>query len=965
MEEAIALMSVRMHCTGTFRARSFRSVAMLLAALGACGCMPNDDAERRSPVVERVQGPSSRSGPDNPGALLRITAAEVNAAGHPVVTFAVKRPDGTPHTMLANWGNVSFTFAKLAPRTRYESGHDWQNYLLRARSPGAVGDQVLGAAALTVQGANTETVGLGAAAEANARLEHLGGGIYRYTFALDVNNARVTIPGLAKQITCMRNGAVNNLGDLCWHVDGTALPAGSRVVANGPADADDEYVVDYDPGLTHRVAAFIGGFEVDAFNRTVAANAWYDFVPDGSPLRVTRDIVTVESCNNCHERLAMHGGSRVETHLCVTCHNPGTLDANSGRSNDFKQMVHKIHRGATLPSVATANIPYFLRNSDGFDWSGVKFPQAVHEGGAGSFGIDNCLKCHMGADSKAAVLKLAQNDAAVVDRLKLAKVTRDGDLWRQRSVEACSSCHDDVVWWKGAAAEKLPGMLGQRYGATATYTDGLPAGDWRTKAHPGGTTTTGRWAGCASGSCHGDIGIPLASVTMSLGDKGSRAIHRIHLGFTRAAIRSDLLETQIAEASLGGDDGNGHTPLSIRMRVWDKAQNKALVHGEDANFAFQFVIGWKAQGEADYSQSSHDLWPGRTFDVTPNWSAAEGPDRDGYYTTVVKLPSAKLPASGTGTVATQNGFAVTPGSDPNPLKRGVVQLFGTWGAETHHRKGQTQPYPPANPDLPAVRPLHVTKAFSIGGAPVEPRRVVVDAMETCGSCHLRFAKHGPSGRNNPQLCVMCHNPNNTDVSNAARQGRLGEYDGKKEESKDFKRMVHAIHASAKRETGYQLRSTVFGVNTRAEEKALTTDTLIARNSHFPTGRSVGNCAACHVKTGPAADAPYTFELSALPDTLMGSSVRTGLHPEGDVPSAAGAYPGLAADMNLLANHTKFSPIMSTCTSCHDSAAVRTHTQNMGASEHASFSNPDPDGEMCRFCHGPGGVRDIRSVHPVK
>ncbi len=953
------------HWTGMPRVRPCWLIAVVLAMFAATGCMPGGDSDRRSANVEDGQGPLSRSGPDDPDNLLRITGAEVNAAGHPVVTFEVKRPDGTPHTLLATWGNVSFTFAKLAPRTRYEAGHDWQNYLLRARSAGAAGEQILGAAALTVQGANTERVGLGADPEANARLEHLGDGVYRYTLALDVNAARITIPGLAQQITCVPNGAGNNLGDLCWHVDGTALPAGSRVVANGPTDADDEYVVDYDPGLTHRVAAFIDGLGTDDFARNTAANAWYDFVPDGSPIRVTRDIVTVESCNNCHERLAMHGQSRVETHLCVTCHNPGSLDANSGRSNDFKQMVHKIHRGATLPSVAQANIPYFLRNSDNFDWSGVKFPQAVHEGGVNSFGIDNCLKCHMGADSKAAVLKLAQDDATLVNRLKLAKVTKDGDLWRQRSVEACSSCHDDVVWWKGAAAERLPGMLGERYAAAPTAIDDLPEGDWRSKAHPGGTSGTGRWMGCASGSCHGDINTSLAGTPMALGDRGSKEIHRIHLGFTRVAIRSDLIETQIADASLGGDDGNGNSPLTVRMRVWDKAQNKALVHGTDANFAFQFVIGWKAQGEADYSQSSHDVWPGRTFDVTPDWSAAEGPDMDGYYTTVVNLPTAKLPASGTGTVATQNGFVVTSNAAPDPLRRGVVELFGTWGTETHHRKGQDQPYAPANSNLPVVRPLHVTKAFSIGGVPVEPRRVVVDAMETCRSCHLRFAKHGPTGRNNPQLCVMCHNPNNTDVSNAARQGRLGEYDGKKEESKDFKRMIHAIHASSRREQGYQLRSTAFGVKTRLDEKTLTTDTLTARNSHFPTGRSVGNCATCHVKTGPEEDAPYTFELSVLPDTLMGSTVSTGAHPAGDVPPAGGTYPGLAADMNVLANHTKFSPIMSVCTSCHDSEKVRMHTQNMGASEQADFANPDPLGEMCRGCHGPGGPRDIRVIHPVK
>jgi OmcA/MtrC family decaheme c-type cytochrome len=304
----------------------------------------------------------------------------------------------------------------------------------------------------------------------------------------------------------------------------------------------------------------------------------------------------------------------------------------------------------------------------------------------------------------------------------------------------------------------------------------------------------------------------------------------------------------------------------------------------------------------------------------------------------LSIPTTNLPATGTGTVATQSG----------------VTLLNTWGIE---------------PGVPVVRPLHVTQSFSIGGATVTPRRVVVDAMQTCRTCHMRFSKHGPTGRNNPQLCVLCHNPNNTDVSHAARQGRLGEYDGKKEESKDFKRMIHAIHGSAKRalcvdddepcKPGYQLRAIAFSMPSKLAEKTLTTATLTARTSHFPTGRSVGNCNSCHVNN--------SYELSRTNGGLktrgvIGSTYSTGDHPAGDIPDPA---TGLAAGMNLLSNHKKFSPVMSVCSACHTTRLSRNHMLQMGGSDQASIDNRDPNAESCGLCHGPGAVAGLEVVHPVK
>src|SRR5699024_3885903 len=91
--------------------------------------------------------------------------------------------------------------------------------------------------------------------------------------------------------------------------------------------------------------------------KVAEGNAAPDSVGDGAitstlhqQLPAARDVVDVQSCNSCHDSLSMHGGSRSQTQTCVTCHNPGNLQASSGRSMDFKVLIHRIHRGANLPS---------------------------------------------------------------------------------------------------------------------------------------------------------------------------------------------------------------------------------------------------------------------------------------------------------------------------------------------------------------------------------------------------------------------------------------------------------------------------------------------------------------------------------------------------------------------------------------------------------------------------------------
>ena len=74
----------------------------------------------------------------------------------------------------------------------------------------------------------------------------------------------------------------------------------------------------------------------------------------------------------------------------MTCHNPGTTDANSGETVDFKVFIHKIHRGELLPAVQAGGEYAIWGNANSKnDYSTVVFPQDIR----------NCAKCHTSADA--------------------------------------------------------------------------------------------------------------------------------------------------------------------------------------------------------------------------------------------------------------------------------------------------------------------------------------------------------------------------------------------------------------------------------------------------------------------------------------------------------------------------------------------------------------------------------------
>jgi OmcA/MtrC family decaheme c-type cytochrome len=195
----------------------------------------------------------------------------------------------------------------------------------------------------------------------------------------------------------------------------------------------------------------LGVWATRAFGgRTYVANTLYDFVPNGGAPSATRDIVTTQACNQCHDPLGYHEGdaARRDVKLCALCHAGAVTDVTNGASLAMPAMVHQIHRGRFLPSVADGGT-YALTEDIAVD-TGPSAPALVDHSDAWFPGdVQNCAMCHKGAQ---------------------------GDAWKTApSRSACGGCHDRT-----------------------SFTYPAPAG---MTLHPGGQQKDD--ATCLNAGCHG------------------------------------------------------------------------------------------------------------------------------------------------------------------------------------------------------------------------------------------------------------------------------------------------------------------------------------------------------------------------------------------------------------------------------------------------------------------------------
>ena len=809
------------------------AASLVGAALLGCSSKDGSDGAAGAPgaVVTPVQ--------DATALTITITGASVSSP--PVVNFRVTNQNGESVTGLAD-ADLRFNIAKLVPGT-FGNPYTWQNYINRASGGAVQGSQE--------RFRTQKDYGWGS-------LVPHGDGTYTYTFCTDVTSVTTV-------------GSSQNFANCAQSTQPNFCPLPCQDAAGNPLD------ISYQPGLTHRVSIQQANSAYPTYNAT------FDFVPSGGSV-FGREIVRTGKCNECHNKLAVHGGTRVETKLCVTCHNPGSWVAGSPNTTvDFKVMIHKIHRGEDLPSVlgtdgvaGTADDGKYMIGTS--DFSTVAFPQDIR----------NCTKCHDGADP----------------------ATPQGDNWKiQPSREACGSCHDNVNFATGAG-------------------------------HAGGIKDNSTCLACHS--IGGEVGpVEDSHAIISKLARGNFKFNIIEICGTAVASKPVCAPTSVPTVKFSVTDPTGATTHKYGNKYgifndpefWNSATSSAAG-------SITVDIAWDTR---DYNNTGgsqarparanqFSVFGGTTstpYGQSAGFTTVKAADNgDGTFTLTAATP---VPASATGSGAVAlEGRAFSVVADPG-LSASAANRIPIKGEVAY---------------------------FGITDATLAARRVAVDAATRCDNCHDQLSLHGGGRNDNVQLCVMCHNPNNTDAQASARTKFANGLpnaaviaDGKKEEAIDFKRMIHGIHAGAK--TSLDGTKTLYGFR----EKGLWVSGTDYSGMRFPG--ILNDCTTCHL-TG-------TYELTGIWDptsstfgSVLGSTIDStpGLTSADAAATVNAALQDPTDDLNI-------SPTAAVCSSCHDGSDANTHMQQNGGLFSSTQAAIGTNIEQCVICHGPGRVADVKVVHGIK
>lgn len=245
---------------------------------------------------------------------------------------------------------------------------------------------------------------------------------------------------------------------------------------------------------------------------------------------------------------------------------------------------------------------------------------------------------------------------------------------------------------------------------------------------------------------------------------------------------------------------------------------------------------------------------------------------------------------------------------------------GTWALGAEARRPVTLAEPEGGTRSVNEAAMNPVVTFAVDDSEAEVRRIVVEDMK-CQSCHGEFSKgfsiHG-NLRNQTEYCVLCHNPNNSDVARR-KNDPAAVAAGDAVATIDFKHMIHKIH------TGEELNNKpyiIYGFGTPPTNYSKVDFAEVL----FPGDRR--DCQTCH--------ADGTNLLPPFPGPALGTQL-------GHLDPATG---GLIVDGRL-------GPITSVCTSCHDSDAALAHADTQTASS---------GGEACEVCHSEGREFAVSTVH---
>jgi OmcA/MtrC family decaheme c-type cytochrome len=200
--------------------------------------------------------------------------------------------------------------------------------------------------------------------------------------------------------------------------------------------------------------------------------------------------------------------------------------------------------------------------------------------------------------------------------------------------------------------------------------------------------------------------------------------------------------------------------------------------------------------------------------------------------------------------------------------------------------------------------------FSVDGSPVQPRRKVADDVTKCNQCHFELTAHG-SNRNDVEMCVICHNPANTDAAQRPNATDPAERT-KPPQGINFNLLIHRIH------TGENLNEAGKSFTVIGRNGSVNDFTEVRFPAMSPQGApgDTRNCAKCHVEGSQSA----------------ARGVRDVADPQGFI------------------NPVK--PNTGACIGCHVTAPASSH----------ALANTTSIGESCAVCHGADAAFSVDKSH---
>lgn len=206
-------------------------------------------------------------------------------------------------------------------------------------------------------------------------------------------------------------------------------------------------------------------------------------------------------------------------------------------------------------------------------------------------------------------------------------------------------------------------------------------------------------------------------------------------------------------------------------------------------------------------------------------------------------------------------------------------------------------------------------AFNVAdGSAATARRVTAD-MDKCLDCHGTLSLHGGNRINSVETCVICHNPNATDITGRNSYGDdVDKTLGGEQASYDFSVMIHGIHAATATDTPYYVYRSrgIYGFRGESDlPETFGVGDASWNDVEVRYPRSIGSCDACHTSADVMAD-----QAEAIAVTI-----------------------DQGADLTTHDDDTIIGPNSAACSSCHKgnitgTADMAAHLQSFGYSTNA-------------------------------